>query len=141
MATEDKGPNTKTSLEERIKSNVALWSLGAVATGFTAGIAAVKWSDERYKVEPIPIAKKDTLVKAQSELGALQRAYNDLEHKNAELKEALSKQHAALESSRTAIAGQSVPAACISQRSELECQAKATLRCAIKRRKISVPLG
>lgn len=43
MSTGNKEANQKSSLEERIKSNVALWFLGAVATGFTAGIAAVKW--------------------------------------------------------------------------------------------------
>ena len=69
MSTEDKEP--KPSIEERIKSNVTLWFLTALATGFSAGIGAVKWSDERYKVEPIPIAERDTLVKAQSDLVAL----------------------------------------------------------------------
>jgi hypothetical protein len=54
MSTGNKEPHPNPSLEERIKSNVAPWFPGAVATGFAAGIAAVKWSDERYKVEPIP---------------------------------------------------------------------------------------
>lgn len=110
MSSGDKEPNPKPSLEERIKSNVALWFLGAVATGFAAGIAAVKWSDERYKVEPIPIAEKDTLVKAQSDLVALRKAYSDL----------VSKQNPIPESPRNRIAGQPVPAACVSQRNELE---------------------
>src|SRR5882757_9776822 len=92
MSTEDTEPKPKTSIEDRIKSNVALWFLGALATGFSAGIGAVKWSDERYKVEPIPIAERDAFVKAQSDLIALQKAYKDLEAKNTELKAVLSKQ-------------------------------------------------
>ena len=69
MLTDAEKP--KTSIEDRVKSNVALWFLGAVAVGFSAGIGAVKWSDERYKVEPIPIAERDADVKAQSDLLAL----------------------------------------------------------------------
>jgi hypothetical protein len=62
MPTEDDEPKPKTSIEERVKSNVALWFLGALAAGFSAGIGAVKWSDEPYKVEPIPIAERDAFV-------------------------------------------------------------------------------
>jgi hypothetical protein len=76
MSTGDEERKPKTSIEERVKSNVALWFLGAVAAGFSAGIGAVKWSDERYKVEPIPIAEKDAFVKAQSDLVALHYGYD-----------------------------------------------------------------
>jgi hypothetical protein len=120
MSAEDKESNPKSSLEERIKSNVALWFLGAVATGFAAGIAAVKWSDERYKVEPIPIAERDALLKARSDLVALRGAYNELKSKNAELKEVVSKRNPTLEPPRNGVVGQPVPAACISERSELQ---------------------
>ena len=67
-------------------------------------------SDERYKVEPIPIAEKDALVKAQSDLVALQKAYRNLE----------AKQNSSLVSSRSQSAGQPIRAACINERSELE---------------------
>lgn len=120
MSINDKESDSKLSLEERIKSNVALWFLGALATGFAAGIAAVKWSDERYKVEPIPIAERDALVKAQSDLVALQRVHRDLEARNAELKEAVSKQKPTLESASNRMASEPAVAVCISQRSELE---------------------
>ena len=40
MSSGDEEPKPKTSLEERVKSNVALWFLGAVAVGFSAGIGA-----------------------------------------------------------------------------------------------------
>jgi len=80
----------------------------------------VKWSDERYKVEPIPIAERNTLVKAQTDLVALRRAYKDLAAENAELKAVVSKQKPTLESPRNRTDSQPVPAACLSQRSELE---------------------
>ena len=38
MSSGDEEPKPKTSLEERVKSNVALWFLDAVAVGFSAGI-------------------------------------------------------------------------------------------------------
>ena len=120
MSNDDNEPKPKPTIEERIKSNVALWFLGAVAAGFSAGIGAVKWSDERYKVEPIPIAQRDAFVKAQSDFVALQKAYKDLESKYAELKEGSSKQNLTPESQRNRVADQPVPAACISQRSELD---------------------
>jgi hypothetical protein len=120
MSTEDEKPKPKTSIEERVKANVALWFLGAVAAGFSAGIGAIKWSDERYKVEPIPIAERDAFVKAQSDLIALRKDYNELEIRNAQLEAALSKQRLTLESQHDRGAGAPVPAACVSQRSELD---------------------
>ena len=119
MSTEDEKPKPKTSIEDRVKSNVALWFLGALAAGFSAGIGAVKWSDERYKVEPIPIAERDAFVKAQSDLVALRRDYKDLESRNAQLKAALSKQSFSLDSHATS-ASVPVPPACVSQRGELD---------------------
>jgi hypothetical protein len=80
-------------LEELIKSNVALWFLGALAAGFSAGIAAVKWSDERYQVAAIPIAEKNTYLKAQVELVDLRKAYQDLQAREAALKEAVARQN------------------------------------------------
>ena len=120
MSTEDEKPQSKTSIEDRVKSNVALWFLGALAAGFSAGIGAVKWSDERYKVEPIPIAERDAFVKAQSDLVALRRDYKDLESRNAQLKAALAKQSVTSESQHVTSAAAPVPAACVSQRSELD---------------------
>lgn len=120
MSSGDEAPKPKTSIEERVKSNVALWFLGAVAAGFSAGIGAVKWSDERYKVEPIPIAERDEFVKAQSDLVALRKAYSELESRNAELKEAVSKQRLSADSLRSRGAGQPLPAACVSQKNELD---------------------
>src|ERR1700733_13621491 len=117
MSTEDEAPKPKTSIEDRVKSNVALWFLGAVAAGFSAGIGAVKWSDERYKVEPIPIAERDAFVKAQSDLVALRRDYKDLESRNSQLKANLAKQSLTLESQHATGAGTPVPPACLSQRS------------------------
>jgi hypothetical protein len=119
MSTEDTEPKPKTSIEDRIKSNVALWFLGALATGFSAGIGAVKWSDERYKVEPIPLAEKDAFVKAQSDLIALQKAYKDLEVKNTELKAVLSKQTLSGASQNNRTAGQPVAPYCTQPGSEL----------------------
>jgi hypothetical protein len=120
MSTEGEKPKPKTSIEERVKSNVALWFLGAVAAGFSAGIGAVKWSDERYKVEPIPIAERDAFVKAQSDLVALRKDYQDLEGRNAQLKATLAKQGVTLESQHPTSVGAPVPVACGSQRSELD---------------------
>jgi hypothetical protein len=88
----DKQPPSKQSLEELIKSNVALWFLGALAVGFSAGITAVKWSDDRYQVAAIPIAEKNTYVKAQAELVELRKAYQDLQAKEGALKEAVARQ-------------------------------------------------
>ena len=118
MSTEDTEPK-KTSIEDRITSNVALWFLGALATGFTAGIGAVKWSDERYKVEPIPIAEKDAFVKAESDLVALQKAYKDLEARNAALKAGLSKQTLGVGSQNNRTASQLVAPSCTKPESEL----------------------
>ena len=120
MTTEEEAPKPKTSIEERVKSNVAVWFLGALAAGFSAGIGAVKWSDERYKVEPIPIAERDAFVKAQSDLVALRRDYKDLESRNTQLKAALAKQSVTPESQHATSASGPVPAACVSQRSELD---------------------
>jgi hypothetical protein len=92
---------------------------GALATGFSAGIGAVKWSGERYKVEPIPIAERDAFVKAQSDLVALQKAYKDLEAKNTELKAALSKQTLSVASQNNGTAGQPVAPSCTKPGSEL----------------------
>ena len=120
MPTDGEQPQPNTSIEERVKSNVALWFLGALAAGFSAGIGAVKWSDERYKVEPIPTAERDVLVKAQSDLVALRSDYKDLESRNMQLKAALAKQGVAPESRHDASAGASVPATCFNQRNELD---------------------
>ena len=120
MPTEDEEPKPKSSIEERVKANVALWFLGALAAGFSAGIGAVKWSDERYKVEPMPIAERDAFVKAQSDLVALRSDYKDLENRNAQLKAALTKQGGALESRHDGDASAAVPLACVSQKNELE---------------------
>jgi len=119
MSTEDTEPKPKTSIEDRIKSNVALWFLGALATGFSAGIGAVKWSDDRYKVEPIPIAERDAFVKAQSDLIALQKAYKDLEAKNTDLKAVLAKQTLSGASQNNRTAGQPVAPYCTQPGSEL----------------------
>jgi hypothetical protein len=119
MSTEDREPKPKSSIEDRVRSNVAIWFLGAVATGFGAGIGAVKWSDERYKVEPISIADKNAFVKAQSDLVALQKAYKSLTDKNAELKEIISRQGLTVAAKHDRIAAQPVTDACISQKSEL----------------------
>lgn len=120
MSTEDEEQKPKTSIEERVKSNVTLWFLGALAAGFSVGIGAVKWSDERYKVEPIPIAERDAFVKAQSDLVALRRDYKDLESRNAQLKAALARQSVTPESQHATSAAAPVPAACVSQRNELD---------------------
>jgi hypothetical protein len=89
----DKQPPSKQSLEELIKSNVALWFLGALAAGFSAGIAAVKWSDERYQVAAIPIAEKNSYVRAQTELVELRKAYQDMQAKEEALKEVVARQN------------------------------------------------
>jgi len=61
------------SFEDHVKANVVLWVLGTLLSGFIAGIGAVKWSDERYKVEPISLTEKNECLKATAELAELRK--------------------------------------------------------------------
>jgi myosin heavy subunit len=78
MAENDENAPKKRSFEELVKDNVTIWLLGSLLTGFLSGVAAVKWNDERYNLEPISSEQKHTYEKAAADLAALQKTHQEL---------------------------------------------------------------